>query len=455
MNKKCLWILSEERPKSEVIKVLVELYSAKFHKRLQCKEVKILPVIAANSFEFIYCIKGIEIDNIAGIFLKLVSGNSSFVDFLIYESGITKPELTEAPLLLAEETKTTDKESRNTGVFQRASKFVYVDMIYPNVEKVMIYNLKVEEQVNLTDTNVFGTKCLKTIGVTIVGKQNLASVQPFTSIDELISEKNRMRPPPRGNVPITITKRQNELLVSGRLFKSGNLSHDPNIGALTLISKAARNLNWDKRIIIINHGLSQKHLNPNNKFVIIANNLTLELDGLRLPIATIPTSYWYYEHNSEKIVGILLHVLALNSDSLIPIYENHAGCERGYFYDIHGAPHTIPKYINEDKSLGIIPLADLIIRDDLNKEIILIEAKISSKLNEAIRDINDYSPLEQYVLPFYKGYTFKRTVVLYGDYVENENIAFILNNDGKLHFPNSHRFSFIEKIKEAISLLSK
>lgn len=66
---------------------------------------------------------------------------------------------------------------------------------------------------------------------------------------------------------ILITKYDNKITISDRLFKSGSLSHDPNIGALSIISAVLRKLGWQKDIIITQHGLSQSHLKPKNKFI--------------------------------------------------------------------------------------------------------------------------------------------------------------------------------------------
>ena len=71
-----------------------------------------------------------------------------------------------------EETKTSDDESRNTGVYQRASKFVFIDSYYKNVKKYMLYNEELEERENKkpSDTSIFGTNMLLTIGTIILGK---------------------------------------------------------------------------------------------------------------------------------------------------------------------------------------------------------------------------------------------------------------------------------------------
>jgi len=48
---------------------------------------------------------------------------------------IDEPDQNSKPLYAIEETKTDDSESRNTGVYQRSSKFVYVEFYYPGVKK--------------------------------------------------------------------------------------------------------------------------------------------------------------------------------------------------------------------------------------------------------------------------------------------------------------------------------
>jgi hypothetical protein len=42
-----------------------------------------------------------------------------------------------------EETKIDDQESRNTGVYQRCSKFVFIKNYYSNTKLIMLYNLKI------------------------------------------------------------------------------------------------------------------------------------------------------------------------------------------------------------------------------------------------------------------------------------------------------------------------
>ena len=80
-----------------------------------------------------------------------------------------------------------------------------------------------------------------------------------------------MRQPPKGNVAIRLTKYANKIQISGRLIKSGSLSHDPNIGTLTLICATLRKLGWEGELEITQHGLTQNNISKNNKFIRIAN----------------------------------------------------------------------------------------------------------------------------------------------------------------------------------------
>ena len=94
----------------------------------------------------------------------------------------------------------------------------------------MLYALQVEQKEEPTETYIFGTRLLLTLGVEILGKRlDPKFFIPFKTVDEIIQAKNSMRRPPAGNVPILLEKKGDTITVSGRLYKSGSLSHDPNI----------------------------------------------------------------------------------------------------------------------------------------------------------------------------------------------------------------------------------
>ncbi len=451
-NKIKTWILCEERPKPEIIEKILGLYAEQKNLNLRAKGNAVInPIFNKGIFAHLYRIDNVRIRGRSDILLKIVSGDSSFVDFLIYE-GIGPPSPTQKPILVVEETKTGDIESRNTGIFQRASKFVFIDIYYPTIRKIMLYNLQVEESRKPTDTNIFGTKLLLTIGVEMFGKSSsLFKPTPFKSIKEVIEVKNKMRKPPRGNVPILIKKTNNAIYISGRLIKSDSLSHDPNIGALTLISKTLRILGWKGRIIITHHGLKQRHVSHSNKFILIANALHIELEKLEIPKMDLPESYWKYENKSEKLATILLHMLSLRTTDIIPIYENHAGCERGYLYDLKGNPIVVHKYIERNKRKGIVNLPDLVLRDDYNKEIYSLEGKITAKLKKALKDLKTFLAFETECLkPLYPSYKLKRGIVLYGKQITNEHVIFVLTEKGEV-FIFKTLAKFLNKIEKLLN----
>ncbi len=145
MNNKHLWILTEERPKREVIANILTMFAKDNGFACFIDTIRILPILENGKFSFLYEVVGFRSNKIGKVFIKSVSGFSSFVDFLIFFQK-KQPIQTDTPIYAIEETKTDDKESRNTGVYQRSSKFVFLDSYYPNLKKLMLYNLQIEQK---------------------------------------------------------------------------------------------------------------------------------------------------------------------------------------------------------------------------------------------------------------------------------------------------------------------
>ena len=296
-----------------------------------------------------------------------------------------------------EETKTSDDESRNTGVYQRASKFVFIDAYTKSPKLYMLYNdeLECREDKEPSDTSKFGTNMLLTLDVDIVGKDIHQWFNSFTNLDDLIQFKSHMRKPPANNIPIEITKFSDKIEISGRLSKpadAGNIGHDPNIGALSIISKTIRELGWEGRIIITRHGVSQDYVNRStgNKFLYLCKILNLELENITIPVQYLPDEYWHYEMKSEKMASILLHLLAEHYGEQ-GIYQNHAGCERGYFKTKTGKLLALPKKDLQGENLYI---PDLVLYDQSANIIFLIEGKKLSTLQDGIDEIENYDSIE-------------------------------------------------------------
>ncbi|MBP8689149.1 hypothetical protein KBH77_02235 [Patescibacteria group bacterium] len=440
--KKILWLLTEERPKKEVIRTILERFAIDNKFVVFIDTLRILPILKNDEFTFTYEVTGFRCNNVDKVYIKTISGKSSFTDYLIFYQN-EEPTQTDIPLYAIEETKTDDGESRNTSVYQRCSKFVFIDSYYPQVKKIMLYNFQVEQKSKPTDTNIFGTRMLLTLGIDIMGKKLDDNVfKPFKTIDELIKFKSRMKSAPKGNTPIMITKYEDRIEISGRLAKNERLSHDPNIGALTVISAVLRKLGWEKDIVITKHGLtSQSQVGNTNKFIQLANKLKISLQGLTVPKAEGNTIYWDYETKGEKLGTIFIHIVVENFTTGYSIYENHAGCERGYFITKKGEHIAIEKYMNREKYKAgdkeqRLSIPDLILIDFDRKQAINIEGKKYENRFLGIETLKTYDFIERnYILKYYPSFNIVRTVVLYGSKEEKLieiEIGFLLNENGKL-----------------------
>lgn len=437
--KKNLWILTEERPKVSVIATLLDLLRKDCNIDNKHKNIVIKPIIKSGKFAFTYQVKGVCSKVFKNAYIKIVSGNSSFMDYLIcIQKDAPKDGDCSNILMAIEETKTSDKESRNTGVSQRASKFIYAKHYCPNAKLYMLYNdeLENDEEKKPSDTNIFGTNILLTLGVTIVGKSNLEWFSAFTTIDEIIEFKNNMREPPAGNVPIKIVKNGNVIEVSGRLAKpkdAGNIGHDPSIGGLSMICGALRMLGWTGDIVITKHATSQEYVdkNKNNKFLYLCKLLNLKMHGLSISYPeSYQEKYWHYEKSSEKIASILLHIMSMNA-GMRYIYENHAGCERGYFRTKEDNLIVLPK---KDKQGNNLLIPDVVLADMKYKNIYLIEGKKLTTLSDGLKEIEDYNSIEdEYIKPEYSGFNYLRYLSIFGGEnteLPDRKVMLFLNKNG-------------------------
>lgn len=438
---KNLWILTEERPKKNVLASILSLFAKDQGCGYFGGHLTIIPLLdEAKCFDFTYEVIGFKCASVRRIYIKTISGSSSFVDYLIFHQD-QQPTQDDKPLYAIEETKTDDKESRNTGVFQRCSKFVFIRNYYPDTKFVMLYALQIEQKTDPTDTYIFGTRLLLTLGVVILGKVLDEEIYtPFTSVDELIAYKNNMHRPPAGNVPIIITKSAKKIQISGRLFKSGTLSHDPNIGALSIIAAVIRKLGWEEEIEITGHGLQQEHVGSRNKFIQIANILRIKLQGLIVPMASIPQQYWHYETQGEKLGTIFIHIVVETFTESYSIFENHAGCEKGYFQTSDGQHIPLAKYSDREAYKAgdkdkIVNIPDLVLLDIADQEAVTIEGKQYKYRRKGIEELANYDEFENiYLNKYYPNYTPIRTVVLYGSREESVievEVGFLLNENGK------------------------
>jgi hypothetical protein len=431
-----LWILTEEKPKLAVLEKIVEILNNDFQLKIYktTEANSIIPTIKNSIFKFYYKVTGYESMKFENIYVKIVSGNSSFLDYLVFLSIEVPKENDFSNLLFAlEETKTSDKDSRNTSVYQRATKFVFASII---IRKPM-YMLYIEQgdlKIN-SATNNFGIKLMLTAGVKIINKNLDYGLKPFSSVEEIINEKNRMRKPPKSNTPVNIILEDNEIRISARLDKPGNIgkaSHDPNIGLVSIISFSLRKLGWNGDIIITKHNLDSKYLEiAENKLTIISSFLDIKFQNIELKkISNYKIeNYYKYDTNSEKNATILLHILLENSGWKL-IYNNHAGGERGNFYSKNDILH-IPKRNSKKENINI---PDIIMGKE--KLIGIFEGKNKKNILKGIKQIEGYDYIEEnYLKVFFENHKIFRALVVYDKTNStkiDELISFILYSNGEI-----------------------
>jgi hypothetical protein len=226
------------------------------------------------------------------------------------------------------------------------------------------------------------------------------------------------------------------------MLNGGRLAHDPNIGMTTIMAQTLRNLNWKKNIEITNHQLpNQRSVGVKNKFIQIANKLNISLIGLKIPKANFADNYWKYEIEGEKLGTIFIHLVVEGFTKGESIFENHAGCEKGYFITKKGDHIPLEKYKDREKYKGgdkdqIIHIPDLILIDFGRSEVINVEGKKYAFRKNGISELGNYDYIEKkYILKHYPKFKILRTVVLYGSSEEKIieiEIGFLLNENGQL-----------------------
>ena len=425
-----IWILTEERPKINVVKTILKKLQADKNIRICFDNLKLLPVFVKSVFQFKYLVEGSD----AEITIMIVEGNNgSFLDYLVFYQDL-KPDEDSVPVYVIEETKTTSSESRNVAVYQRLTKFVFADMFekIKDSKKIMLYNLRTPYN-TIPSTVKFGMRVIKSLGVEVIGYDiaDVTDFPKFKDLDDLIVSKNAIATKRTDNVSITMDKIDtNTVRITGKLEKSGRLGHDPNIGAITGISKLITLLDPQiSKIIIGNHGLSKNGIGRTNKFLKIANKLGIELEGIRIPRTGIDNTYWRYSSSGEKIASIMFHLI-LEYCNVSVIYENHAGCEQGYFIYPDQSLESIKKKTSKP---------DIIFKH--KKIIYLIESEKSKNVfrdGMGISQLDKFDSVESEYCSKYEDYSFERYVIGYGDDIsqetldDNEKILFQLKLDGTI-----------------------
>jgi hypothetical protein len=371
---------------------------------------EIIPCITdGNKFngEWILELPGITVN------ISLFKGKSASVDYILFDGdyNLEEGDAGGARVIL-ESTKTCDDSSRNTAVYQRITKFVLYDKMYPKSKTIKVMSYWDNKwKKDLTPTAKFGMRLMETLGIRIftlnsdkncVAIHELFKIKPFESIDELIESKNGMKQN-KGNVSIRIRRDINNIYISLKLDKGnapGVISHDPNIGFLSgVISCFEKLSSGQNKYIIKDHGINQKYFEKCSESKLWhcingVNNIEFNECIIKERPKQLPDKYFTIENKmTEKLATILCDMQSKHET----IFSNHAACAL-----------TCIKGNNCEIKVGRkMHRPDLVLKNDEKKEIIIIEGKVEKDLSKGLVQLSDdyISEFTNIIKQNYRGYS--------------------------------------------------
>lgn len=395
---KTITICTEENPQLNEVKFILNYLN------ISCEVSKLTASVKENKWDGTFTVEtNISTLNVS---ILLVKGLGSFVDYIVYD--IPNPTQTSTPILLMESTKTSDAESRNTAINQRFTKFTVAKQRFPNTPLVLFYNTN---QVTTTKTNLFGRRLLATYGVQVYdikGKDLLFDSPPFTTVEEIMHEKNSFKEK-KQNVSVKIDKiAPYTYSISAKLSKGENktLSNDPNKGFITGIASAIFHLDKDAKFIITKHGVAIEKLKKTTEKFWYANAAyDLRLEGCNLSSKGVPypEKFWCLDTQSEK-ASTINYQNYMEKNGWVTIYHNHSSSARSYFIDTKGKEHQVPKDIT---------IPDVVMLNKETKSIQICEGKISKDYMLGVKQLDNLNKFINYLEKHYKDYDVQRGLCLY------------------------------------------
>lgn len=395
-----LTVISEERPKEETIKFL--LHKAVSSNRIACQALKRQIAVALAAHEskhhslrlhttqqldtFILCGEGLALT------VRIVAGEGSFPDYLLYEHPTgTQPSPDQPPVLALEETKNTGDDARNM-VWQRLSKLVSLRLRFPN-EKVPFF-LYLEK-------SPFGThaplsvknavRMLRTLGGELGYRENIAEpagVGPFESVQEMADALNSTEARSNNTTLRLCFTADGRPTLTIRLQKGqGKNLSDPNTGVLTSIALALRTFGY-ATLLVKAHRLWADYFDAPRADklakVAVALDIAFDCDGAekRLRPRLDSAKPFWATCNQEKLASIRVHMLVLERGTaacgLTPIFSNHGGCEKEFYLDFGGEQRELKKAEG---------LPDLLLADDQRGVLYILEAKLASEVKKGLTSL--------------------------------------------------------------------
>lgn len=286
-------------------------------------------------------------------------------------------------------TQSTDKDSRNSAVYQRAQKFIQFGFYYPTYKQLMYYTKPFQLT---TNTAKIGMGILHCMGVELY---NVIGEYP-TNITEIIQLKNSLKAK-GNNTPLFIKVDSDKILISAKLEKRNRLDYDPNIGFVSAICFLFKNSKLP--IYIINHGLSREMTKTKNKLFqnmcIIEKDLYFDFSNdfenpyekweCSLDKYNNKNTYYTKYEYGEKVSIIKFCKYLTNIQNVEILFKNIAGCEREKI-KYNSKFIRIPKHIR---------IPDLVYLK--NNTLIIIEGECDYNVKKGINQLDTFDEFKNFI----------------------------------------------------------
>lgn len=425
-KKMILWVLGEENPNTDTTYKAIKIPLDK----LEIDYISYLSHFRARRLSTKeYIIEGFLSDSFVEIRYLIVSGVTSFPDYVFYLQE-KRPDNDSTPIHAIEATKNGFEAAGNM-TDQRSEKDVlFREKFGTNVPFTYFLNTPFNSSNVPKTSNLRALRRMATCEVQIchsfIGTENYSKIDisPFSSIDELVEDDRNLAWLGNGNIAFSLP-----------LWKSGNPSDfsDPNVGRLCSIANTLRKLGFEGKFSIKNPKISTKKFKSRNKMSLILNALLdffaeIDVEGIgKLEKQEFSDEgYIEFDIEGEKIASLALENIFLEKGYKI-IFSNHAGCEKGFICTEDGRWVSLPGKDKYGEKYGI---PDLVVVDIKNKKILFFEAEQYKKKNKGHDQILAPKFVRgcQFIMSFYPGYSAEIHLATYGEKCASE-IFYSLDKD--------------------------
>lgn len=430
-NLNTLWIAGEENPHTDTtykaIKIALDRKGIDYISDLSSFQVK--RSIAPNEYQ----IFGFLSDMFIEIRYLVVSGNTSFSDYIFYLQE-KYPDNSSVPFHFIEATKNGFESSGNM-TDQRSEKHI-LPRHYFGREIPFSYfiNSPVGTKKVPKNSNLRATRRMVTCGVEIIHsfigdeKYSSISVPKFSSVEEFVKDDKNLSFDKEGNIIFDLP-----------LWNSKNnaLMSDPNIGRLCSIMDTLRSLNFKKQFSIQNHNIVTRRFQHKNKMSLILN--VMQSDFVAINVEGIgklekqqfsEKNYINFVIEGEKLCSIALeNILSAKGHKII--FSNHAGSEKGFILNREEELISLPRKDEFGQKLGIPDLVTMCVE---NKKIYFFEAERLENKNKGLKQIYDPKFVRgcKFIMKLYPEYSAEIHLATYGKKCDPEIFYSLDTNDNEM-----------------------